>query len=308
LGERNWALAEVTVTSPDNKHSAVVVLDNVTDDQYSVVLKSLWKRLATGGKAFDAIAATFIKAIKLCPNANPSDLWRYSVYRPYLARRSDQSWKRVGGQGLEVFFVRFYNPIFERRGIRLVWLSRAGATTAFTEMGIVDRVGRSKLDIALIGRCVDNTWRVFGGAHIKASLAERISDDVPASMAMQKKGYFSPLLTLDMKAFPPPHGDEVNRGELQFPHRAGEQSDKRNYFERDGLFSCCYSYNLRTPPTPEGAQVKAKIKTLGFRKNANDSFVSDTVQAWNSSKVFFCAEMKPTSLLKAGPFSGSCEV
>lgn len=298
----------MTVSSPDNKHSLVVKLESVSDAQYRLVLQFLSGRLAAGDKAFDAIASTFIKAIRLCPDANPSDLWRYLVYRPYLEQRSDQSWKRAGGQGLEIFFVTFYNPLFERHGIKLVWLSRSGATTAFTEMGIVDRVGRSKLDIALLGRCSDNTWRVFGGVHVKGSLAERISDDVPASIAMQEKGYFTPLLTLDMKAFPPPHGDEVNRGELQFPQRAGEQSDKRNYFERDGSFSCCYSYNLRTPSTPEGVQVKAKIKTLGFREDVIDIFMSDTIQAWNSSKALLCTQMNPSALVRADLFSASSEV
>ena len=301
-------LVKVTVTSPDNKHSIIVQLENVSDDQYRLVLQFLSERLTAGDKAFAAIAATFIKAIRLCPNANPSDLWRYLVYRPYLELRSDQSWKRAGGQGLEAFFETFYNPLFERHGIMLVGLSRTGGTIALTEMGVVNRVGRSKLDIALLGRCSDGTWRVFGGAHVKASLAERISDDVPASIAMLEKDYFSPLLTLDMKAFPPPHGDDVNRGELQFPQRVGEQSDKRNYFERDGLFSCCYSYNLRTPPTPEGAQVKARIKTLGFREDADDIFMTDTIQAWDSSKVLLCTRMKPTALVKADLFSASSEV
>jgi hypothetical protein len=301
-------LVKVTVSSPDSKHSLIVELENVSDDQYRQVLEFLSERLTAGDKAFEAIAATFTKAIRLCPNANPSDLWRYLVYRPYLEQRSDQSWKRAGGQALEVFFVTFYNPLFERHGIKLVWLSRSGATIAFTEMGIVNRVGRSKLDIALLGRCSDDTWRVFGGLHVKGSLAERISDDVPASIAMQEKGYFSPLVTLDMKAFPPPHGDEVNRGELQFPQRAGEQSDKRNYFERDGLFSCCYSYNLRTPPTPEGAQVKAKIKTLAFSEDTLDTFMSDTIQAWNSSKTLLCSQTKPTALIRVDLFSASSEV
>lgn len=298
-------LAKVTVTSPDSKHSIVVILENVSDDQYSLISRFLSERLAAGDKAFDAIAATFVKAIRLCPDANPSDLWRYLVYRPYLSQRSDQSWKRAGGQGLEVFLVNYYNPLFQKHGIKLVWLSRAGATTAFSEMGIVDRVGRSKLDIALIGRCSDDTWRVFGGAHVKASLAERISDDVPASVAMQEKGYFTPLLTLDMKAFPPPHGDEVNRGELQFPQRPGEQSDKRNYFERDGLFSCCYSYNQRTPPTPEGSHAKAKIKTLYFSEGSTDCFMDDTILAWNSAKTLLCSQMEPTALVRADLFGGS---
>ncbi|MFC1915279.1 BsaWI family type II restriction enzyme [Chloroflexota bacterium] len=295
----------MTVTSPDNKHSIIIQLENVSDDQYRLVLQFLSERLTAGDRAFAAIAATYIKAIRLCPKANPSDLWRYLVYRPYLELRSDQSWKRAGGQGLEAFFETFYNPLFKRHGIMLVGLSRSGGTIALTEMGIVNRVGRSKLDIALLGRCADNTWRLFGGAHVKASLAERISDDVPASIAMLEKGYFSPLLTLDMKAFPPPHGDEVNRGELQFPQRAGEQSDKRNYFERDGLFSCCYSYNLRTPSTPEDAKVKAKIKSLSFSEDAIDTFMGDTIRAWSSSKDLLCSQMKPTALVRADLFSVS---
>lgn len=301
-------MVKVTVTSPDNKHSLVVDLENVSDGQYRLVLGFLSERLADGDKAYNAISATFIKAIRLCPDANPSDLWRYLVYRPYLGLRSDQSWKRAGGQALEVFFATFYNPLFDRHGIKLVCLSRTGGTTALTEMGIIDRVGRSKLDIAFLGRCSDGTWRVFGGAHVKASLAERISDDVPASTAMLEKGYFSPLLTLDMKAFPPPHGDDVNRGELQFPQRAGEQSDKRNYFERDGLFSGCYSYNLRTPPTPEDAQAKAKIKTLTFCEDVTDIFMSDTISAWDFSKALRCSQLEPTTLVKADLFSSSSEI
>ena len=237
-------MVKVTVSSPDGQFAAVVDLQDVSQESYDSAVGLLAEELASGNSAFKAISTTFYHALERSPKANPSDLWRYLVYQPYLRMRSDQSWKRAGGQGLEEFFVRFYDPLLAQFGIRLIGLSRSTATQALSEMGLLDRVGRSKLDIALIGTCPDHTQRVFGGLHVKGSLAERISDDVPASMAMQDKRYFSPLLTLDMKAFPPPHGDEVNRGELQFPRRAGEVSDKRNIFERDGLFTACFSYNL----------------------------------------------------------------
>ncbi len=288
------------VKSTSGKYSVEVEIENVTEEQYELSVENLKKRLETQ-RNFEALAATFMEAIITCPNANPSDLWRHLVYRPYLAIKGDQSWKRAGGQALEIFFVNFYNSYLRPHGIQMLWLSRALATIAFREMGILEQVGRSKLDLALIGQCDDRTWRVFGGVHVKASIAERITDDVPASQAMMNAnmlsgGYFSPLVTLDMKAFPPPHGDEVNRGELQFPQRRGDESDKRNYFERDGLFSVCYSYNLRTPPTPSDLQVAALIKTLDFSNPGFDVFMQDTIAAWNKRKRELCESRPPTHL------------
>jgi BsaWI restriction endonuclease type 2 len=292
---------KVIVKSSNGLQSKEVELEHVTKEQYTQILANLRERLETS-KNFEAITASYIEAIRECPQANPSDLWRYLIYRPYLEIKGDQSWKRAGGQALENAFSSIYNPLFAKSGIRLVVLSRSTATSAFTEMGIVGQVGRSKLDIVLLGRCDDHTWRVFGGLHVKASIAERISDDVPASQAMMNAksldgGYYSALVTLDMKAFPPPHGDELNRGELQFPQKAGNESDKRNYFERDGFFHACFSYNLRTPPTPLGRVVAASIFTLSFSNTKPDIFMQGVIAAWTQRSIQLCLQKPPSVLL-----------
>lgn len=48
-------------------------------------------------------------------------------------------------------------------------------------MGIQAKVGAAKLDMALYRKNQEEEWEIFGGVHVKASLAERVSDDVPAS-------------------------------------------------------------------------------------------------------------------------------
>ncbi|MBD1942636.1 hypothetical protein H6F50_09755 [Coleofasciculus sp. FACHB-712] len=136
-------------------------------------------------------------------------------------------------------------------------------------------VGDSKLDLALYGH--HNGKRIiFGGVHSKASLAERVSDDVPCSEAMMRKGLFSFLYTFDAKSFPPPAGDLVNRGELgSYEH----PSDKRKYIEEHGSFDACFSYNLRTnpsvSPTPSGKQI-----FVCSLKPEEDMFPSQVIVAW----------------------------
>lgn len=274
------------VYSTNRQQLVEVDIENVTYEQYEIVVGNFKKRLTTM-KNYEAIAETYKEAIELCPGANPSDLWRHLVYRPYLEINGDQSWKRAGGQALEVFFADFYNAHLSFYGIQIVVLSRATSISAFQEMGILDKVGKSKLDIVLTGQCNNSNRKVFGGIHVKASIAERIADDIPASQAMMNAGFFTGLATLDMKAFPPPHGDEVNRGELQFPQRANDTSDKRNYFERDGLFHACYSYNLRTPPSINSS-VLAPIRTLKFSDPKPDMFMQDVIEAWEQRKNTLC--------------------
>ena len=119
-------------------------------------------------------------------------------------------------------------------------LSKPKKLAALTAMGIAGMVGSDKLDVGLF---FDDTDTIFGGVHVKASLAERMSDDVPCSRAMMSNGYFSPLWTLDVKSFPPPHGDLVNRGELGSPDHPTE---KRKYVELHGDFDHLFSANARS--------------------------------------------------------------
>ncbi len=162
------------------------------------------------------------------------------------------------------------------------------ARQVMEKMGISDKVGRSKLDVVIEGRCGRNrlldNFKPFGGIHIKSSLAERIQDDVPASIAMMAAGYWSGFFTLDAKAFPPPHGDAVVRGEL------GLRTDpdgalKRNYFERNGQFSNCYSYNLRTIPSEGDTPSGKRIYKVSFSDPKPDQFMRDVIERWNLVKA-----------------------
>ncbi len=73
---------------------------------------------------------------------------------------------------------------------------------------------------------------------------------------MMANGFFSPLWTLDVKSFPPPHGDLINRGELGTPTAPTE---KRKYLEWHGDFDHLFSANARTaaslPQTASGKRI-----------------------------------------------------
>ena len=141
-------------------------------------------------------------------------------------------------------------------------------------MGIHGTVGNSKLDIALYGTLGEASV-LFGGMHVKASLAERVSDDVPCSEAMMRQGFLSVLFTFDAKSFPPPNGDLVNRGEFGTPDKP---SDKRQYIEKHGSFDACFSYNLRTIASPDIAKVKSVIYSSRF--GADDQLPAFIIHFW----------------------------
>src|SRR6266852_1261903 len=139
----------------------------------------------------EAISAGFLYALRLCPDANASDLWHHVVYRLYCAilprhRPQDPkpSWVRAGGDALEMTLEQWYSPILAPLGIRIKMLiGAAEGKAALDEMGIAETVGAAKLDMTLHINDQDR-WIIFGGIHVKASLAERVSDDIPASRAM----------------------------------------------------------------------------------------------------------------------------
>ena len=147
-------------------------------------------------------------------------------------------------------------------------------------MGLTGKVGDSKLDVALYGR-IDNRFLIFGGVHSKASLAERVSDDVPCSEAMMRKGFKSFLYTFDSKSFPPPHGDLINRGKLG---RHEQPSDKRKYIEEHGSFDACFSYNLRSNPSKGDTSSGKKIYVCSLKKD-EDVFPDHIIDAWKQFKT-----------------------
>ena len=230
-------------------------------------ISAIYKALNNGnsGKNRQAILHALTTAIDRFPNANPSDIYHHIVYRLYLRdynkTQADRSWVRAGGEAFELFLEAHYNKILAPHGIMLQWLSNAHLkSAALSEMGIQNEVGGSKLDIALYGT-IEERRIIFGGIHAKASLAERVSDDVPCSEAMMRKGLSSYLVTFDAKSFPPPAGDLINKGELGTPDAP---SDKRAYIEAHGSFTACFSYNLRTVPSGAHTNSGRKIFVSTF--------------------------------------------
>ncbi|MDQ3566327.1 MAG: BsaWI family type II restriction enzyme [Chloroflexota bacterium] len=217
-----------------------------------------------------AIAEAFRFGLEICPTINASDLWHHIIYREYVrtvkeVRRvndAKQSWVRSSGDAFEVHLQDYYNARLAADGVWLTALfSDADSKKALEEMGIEKAVGGSKLDLSI--RTAD---RIVGGIHAKVSLAERVSDDVPASLAMMQKGYLTALVTLDVKSFPP----ATNVGEARAYQNRGEfgtpasPSDKRRYIENHGSFDLCLSYNARTVPSLLTTESSKRIDTVAF--------------------------------------------
>lgn len=202
----------------------------------------------------DAIAEALYRAIRKFPKANPSDLYHHIVYRTYLrdyhASNPSKSWPRAGGEAVEILLKKVYAKRFADEGIiiQLAFEKDVGQNQFLKHMGLDTKVsGKSKLDIGLYGVKDDGELVIFGGIHSKASLAERVSDDIPCSVAMMDAGFYSYLYTFDAKSFPPPQGKLINNGEFG---TVSNPSDKRGYIEDHGQFSSCFSFNFRTEPSP----------------------------------------------------------
>jgi hypothetical protein len=249
-----------------------VRLDGVSEKSYQRIIETLSAQVKKRVTGREAIAAAFELAVQLCPDANHSDIWCHVIYRHYVQLVSHQSWVRTSGEAFELFLSRYYNSLLTEKGVHLVPLFDGSARrAALQRIGIPAGMGTSKLDIAVEASGGLQDWKIIGGIHAKVSLAERISDDVPVSQAMMQRGYWSPLCTLDVKTYPP--RDLTNRGELGTPDRP---SDKRGYFEEQGLFSACYSYNLRTVPSRGKVPSGRRIYTLTFRREV-DQLCSDAL-------------------------------
>ncbi len=236
-----------------------------------------------------AVARTFLRAMELWPHANPSDIWWFVVSRAYhdpfnhpahYARLDlGQSWKRTGGWALEEILVRHYGPALTEEGVRIVIATTAERRRYISQLAVADRLEADKMDVLLLGD-QGGEARCFGVVHVKASFAERRTDDVPMSKALVDAGYCSPLWTMDCKSTP---GQEpVNRGELGEPMVSGvdKRSAKRKDIEDDGYFSACFSYNRRTRPTPSEQPARGRIYVCDFSDPAGDAFARFVVDAW----------------------------
>lgn len=199
-------------------YDASYTLENATVDEFDVVVKTLRDGLARlakvkagSGQAIktDSVTRAFLSAARIWPHANPSDLWWFVIYRAYcdpfnhpaeFARLDfTQSWKRTGGWALEEVLVRHYGPFLKRHGINLYIAEDAEKQKLVNEIDVGDRLEADKIDVVLSG---GRDRIFFGVVHVKASFAERRTDDVPMSGALTRTGYTSPLWTMDCKSMP----------------------------------------------------------------------------------------------------------
>lgn len=225
----------------------------------------------------------FLFILEKSATANPSDLWHHVVYRlycdllpKYRPQDPSQSWVRASGDALEAFFEQLYAPVLLPHGIKVkALISRQEKRQALMQMGLSALIGDAKLDVALYVKCSQGNFEIFGGVHVKTSMAERVSDDIPCSRAMMNAGLWSPFWTLDVKSFPPPKGDLVNRGEFGSP---SVPSQKRIYVENHGDFDNAYSANSRTLPTVGATSSGKNVYSINPSAQP-DQFAIDAIKA-----------------------------
>lgn len=282
------------------EHEATYRLPGATLTEFDEVVRTLRNWLAqlvttddTDQQAVkkNAVAASFLQAVQLWPHANPSDLWWFVVMRAYLdpfnhpARyaRLDlgQSWKRTGGWALEEVLVHHYAPALAEQRIR-IFIAYGHEKRAFLgHLETDDRLEADKADVLLVG--ITNSGPVcFGVVHVKASFAERRTDDVPMSKALIDAGYCSPMWTMDCKSSP--SASPLNRGELGLAKPESgvdRRSAKRRDIEDDGYFSACFSYNHNTIPTPEAQNARGRIIACDFTNPKDDMFVRFIRKEWD---------------------------
>lgn len=271
--------------------SAWVEVECITDREVDQFRAELSSRIRSPGQVSDAVAEVFVELTEHCPDANPSDLWQHVIYRHLLSIGwSDQQWKRVSGFALERALVKVYQPRLLPLGIRMHIVKASVANKALTKIGIAD-IRATKVDLFLEGKVqsegglfgTKDEWEVFGAAHVKSSIAERIQDDVPASRAFMDRGLTSIAITMDAKSYPPPHGECINFGEL-----GGRSIDvekqrlKRNYVEVDGQFDALFSFNLRTPESPPTTRSGKRIITLKMHEGQPDKLVTFVKGQWDA--------------------------
>jgi transcriptional regulator with XRE-family HTH domain len=269
-------------------YAATVVLPKAKLADLNAVVAKLRDELATG-QPREAIMLAFLEAVHTWPHANPSDLWYFLIAHAYqddynhpasdVGRDWGQSWKRASGWALEAVIVRHYESQLGKHGIRLEMPPPERRIELVHAMGIPNPEEMAeKADVIAIGKATGGGEHPFGVVHIKASFAERRTDDVPLSQQLIARGLASPLVTMDCKAGPGP--TPFNRGELG-PTQGGSEtvSAKRLDIERDNKFDACFSYNQNTKPTPAGQAAAARVYVLDFAK-PDDRFSQHLVARW----------------------------
>lgn len=257
-------------------------LPNATRLQYDEIIDLLKSGLAGKASKTNSVSQTFLATVRMWPDANPSDLWTFLINRAYCDRTNhpaasvrlnlEQSWKHTGGWALEQVLTNHYGPFLKEHEIT-VRISNKAEKSHLLGMIKDPRIVPDKADILARYNSQDSE-QLLGVIHVKASIAERRTDDVPMSQALIDAGYLSVFWTMDAKSFPAER--PVNRGE--FGSVGDDISDKRRDFEEHSHFSACFSYNRNTIPTPEKSNTTARIFTCDFT-NPDDHFAQFLIDA-----------------------------
>jgi len=270
------------------KYQAEVELEDATIEEFNAILLTLRDYLASS-TASEAIVASFLKSVETWPHLNPSDLWYFFISRAYqddfnhpassAGKDWSQSWKRAGGWSLEAIFLEHYNPFLKKHGIELQMPEPALKQKYLDQMDILGHAGVEKADVIVVGTTRDEGEVAYGVVHVKASFAERRTDDIPLSKELIQGNYASPLVTMDCKATPAER--PFNKGELGETQDSGKKvSSKRLDIERERAFDAVFSYNTNTLPTPPGANVSARIYVCGF-EDPDDPFSQYLIRKWH---------------------------
>ena len=267
----------VTLRFRYDQYDAKIDLAGATLAGFERVIGILRSGLVSTSGRSNAVAAAFLEAVRQWPKLNPSDIWTFLIHRAYCDRGNhplaairlnlEQSWKRTSGWALERVLVRHYATLLEKSGIVLKIGLRSEKKEWFDSIGD-SRLLPDKADV-LVARKLGGIERPVGVIHVKASIAERRTDDVPMSQALMEAGLLSVFWTMDVKSHP--SETPVNRGEFGQAENGPARSEKRMDFEENGHFSACFSYNGNTISTPESRKARSRIYVCDFR-DPDDQF------------------------------------
>ena len=236
-----------------------------------------------------AIVGPFLRLAYEYPRTNPSNLWRYIIYRAFLdplnhpsahqGKDFGASWKRTSGWALEQVLDLHYGKLLASHDLRITsYRSNADRAPLLELMGLTGKVNPDKVDQFLIGTKAGHLVPV-GAIHLKGSIAERRDDDAPASRVLREAGFLSLFVTMDVKDTPGVRPN--NRGDYGRPGPAA--SAKRLDVENRGVFSAVFSFNANTIESPFKTPSGCRIMTIDF-SNPDDQFSRYVVRSWKSFK------------------------
>jgi hypothetical protein len=173
---------------------------------------------------------------------------------------------------LEEVLVQYYGPYLKKQGIKLFIGDGAVKDSILKKIKVKARLEADKIDVLLLGGKFEE---FFGVVHVKASFAERRTDDVPMSEALARAGYTTPLWTMDCKSTP----SEKPRNKGELGEVDGERSAKRRDIEDEGYFTGCFSYNKNTLQSGKKVPEERRIYVCDF-KNQDDAFSQFIIKRW----------------------------